>query len=185
MGRVVAIEALAAALEAERGAGRRIVLTNGCFDVLHVGHARGLQRCRALGDVLVEGVTGDESVRRLKGPGRPVVAEAKRAELLAALAAVDYVAIVPEPTAERLAALVRPYVFVKCADYTRATGAVAAAPEIDEDRLPEARVERAARGAVVLLPLTPGHSTSALLERIQAAGRGPAGAGHGGSPARQ
>ena len=97
MGRVLAMGELAAALEAERGAGRRIVLTNGCFDVLHVGHVRGLQRCRALGDVLVVGVNGDESVRRLKGAGRPIVPEAERAELLAALAAVDYVAIFPEP----------------------------------------------------------------------------------------
>ena len=187
MGRVLPLDELTAALEAERAAGRRIVLTNGCFDLLHVGHVRALRQCRALGDVLVVGVNGDGSVRRLKGPPRPFVPAAERAEVLAALAVVDYVTVFPEQTAERLAALVRPDVYVKGADYARAAGAPAAVPEIpeiDEDRLPEARVVRAAGGAVVLLPLTPGHSTSALVERIQAAGRGPAGAGHGGSPAR-
>jgi rfaE bifunctional protein nucleotidyltransferase chain/domain len=169
MGRVIPLAQLAQAIAAERAAGRRIVLTNGCFDLLHVGHVRGFQASRAYGDVLVVGVNGDDSVRRLKGPDRPLVPEDERAELLAALAAVDYVAIFPEPTAEALAALVRPDVYVKGADY--ATGCATAPPSdqasIDEQRLPEARVVRAHGGRVVLLPMTPGRSTSGLVERIR------------------
>ncbi len=99
MGRVVAFQDIATAVEAERAAGRGIVLTNGCFDLLHVGHVRLLQRCRALGDVLVVGVNDDASVQRLKGPARPLVPAAERAEVLAALEAVDYVTVFEETTA--------------------------------------------------------------------------------------
>ncbi|MDQ3699817.1 MAG: adenylyltransferase/cytidyltransferase family protein, partial [Chloroflexota bacterium] len=113
MGRVIPFFDLATILDAERAAGRRIVLTNGCFDLLHVGHVRLLQQCRALGEVLVVGVNDDASVRHLKGPTRPLVPAAERAEILAALSAVDYVTVFEEPTAERLAAAVRPEVYVK------------------------------------------------------------------------
>jgi rfaE bifunctional protein nucleotidyltransferase chain/domain len=192
MGRVVALDDLPAALATERAAGRRIVLTNGCFDLLHVGHVRLLQACRRLGDVLVVGVNGDSTVRRLKGPGRPLVPQGDRAELLAALAAVDYVAIFPEPTAERLAELVRPDVYVKGADYargSRADGGDAGAPDdspVDAARLPEAAVVRRLGGRVVLVPLVPDRSTSGLVARIQAASRmdGDGSGGVTGSPAQ-
>ncbi|MGH2370398.1 MAG: adenylyltransferase/cytidyltransferase family protein, partial [Chloroflexota bacterium] len=170
MGRVVSVEDLASAVAAERAAGKRIVLTNGCFDVLHVGHVRVLQRCRTLGDLLVVGVNSDDSARRLKGAERPFVPEVERAELLAALAAVDYVVVFPEATAERLAAVVRPDVYVKGADYARHPAAPGGG-EIDAASLPEAAVVQAAGGRVVLLPLTPDHSTTGLIQRIRASTR--------------
>ncbi len=165
MGSIVPLKQLEAIVAAERARGRRIVLTNGCFDLLHVGHVRLLQRCRELGDVVVVGVNDDGSVRRLKGPQRPIVPAAERAEVLAALAAVDYVTIFPETTAERLAAAVRPDIYVKGADYC-------AGDAIDERRLPEASVVRAAGGRIELVPLAPHCSTTALVERIRSASPG-------------
>ena len=101
-----------------RAQGRRIVLANGCFDLLHVGHVRYLAAARAEGDVLVVGVNSDASVRRLKGEGRPVLGERGRAELVAALAAVDYVIIFDEPDVEALLTALRPDVHAKGTDYT-------------------------------------------------------------------
>ena len=162
MGRVVEWDELRAAVDAARAAGRRVVLTNGCFDLLHVGHVRGLRAARALGDVLVVGVNSDASVRALKGEGRPLVAQDERAELLAALEPVDYVVIFDEPTAERLAELVRPAVYAKGGDYAVAGAA------FDPQRLPEAKVVAARGGETVLVPLVPGRSTSDLVARIRA-----------------
>src|SRR5690349_13482740 len=113
MGRVVDAEALAVALAAARREGKRVVLTNGCFDLLHVGHLRLLQACKDLGDFLVVGVNGDDSVTLLKGPPRPFVPAEERAELVAGLAPVDLVTIFPDRTAERLANDVQPAVYVK------------------------------------------------------------------------
>ena len=114
MARVVLDRAeLAAIVAAERAAGRTVVLANGCFDLLHVGHARYLQGARAEGDVLVVAVNSDASVRRNKGPTRPLQPEAERAELLAALACVDYVTVFDEPTADALLRAVRPDVHAK------------------------------------------------------------------------
>src|SRR5437588_7681283 len=96
--------ALARALERARASGARVVLTNGCFDLLHLGHVRYLEQAAALGDLLVVGVNADASVGRLKGPGRPLVPQAERSEVLAALASVDLVTIFEEPTAEALVA---------------------------------------------------------------------------------
>jgi D-beta-D-heptose 7-phosphate kinase/D-beta-D-heptose 1-phosphate adenosyltransferase len=149
---------LAALGEALRAQGQRIVFTNGCFDLLHVGHARYLAAARALGDALVVGVNTDESVRRLKGPGRPLVPETERAELLAALRAVDYVTLFPEATPEAVIALLRPDMHVKGGDYRL------------ED-LPEAEAVRRGGGRVVLLPFTEGRSTTSLVERIREATR--------------
>jgi D-glycero-beta-D-manno-heptose 1-phosphate adenylyltransferase len=169
MGRVVTLDKLAVALSEARRAGRRVVLTNGCFDLLHVGHVRVLQEARALGDVLVVGVNSDESVRQLKGPARPLVTAEERAEVLAALTAVDYAVVFDEPTAECLAALVRPDVYVKGADYaTSGPSDGRGGPDIDTARLPEARVVAEAGGRTVLVPLTPGRSTSDLVQRIRA-----------------
>jgi D-beta-D-heptose 7-phosphate kinase/D-beta-D-heptose 1-phosphate adenosyltransferase len=171
MGRVVGREELAGLVEDVRRAGQRIVLTNGCFDLLHVGHVRYLQDARRLGDLLVVGVNADESVRQLKGAGRPLVPEAERAEVLAALGAVDLVTIFPEATAERLVELVRPDTYVKGGDYQAAGGA-----GIDEARLPEANAVRAAGGRVVLIAATAGRSTSGLVERIRGGAPGAGGA---------
>ena len=175
MGRVLTLEALSEAIAGERAAGRRVVLTNGCFDLLHVGHVRLLTQSRALGDVLVVGVNADASVRQLKGPTRPILTEDERAEIVAALGAVDYVTVFPEPTAEHLAAVVRPDVYVKGADYAVSATSAGAADAVDHRRLPEASTVRAAGGQVVLLPLTPDRSTSGIVERIRAAGGEPVG----------
>jgi D-beta-D-heptose 7-phosphate kinase/D-beta-D-heptose 1-phosphate adenosyltransferase len=171
MGQVVDMAALEGVLAVERRAGKQIVLTNGCFDLLHVGHARLLASCQQFGDVLVVGVNGDQSVALLKGSPRPFVPAAERAELVAALSPVDYVAVFSERTAERLAALVRPDVYVKGADYATGAGRRGELDGIDEDRLPEAAVVRAHGGRVVLVPLVPDRSSSALAVRIQEAAR--------------
>ena len=162
MGRVVTAAQLDAELAQARAAGRRVVLTNGCFDLVHVGHVRVLRAARELVDVLVVGVNSDESVRGLKGKDRPLVPAEERAEVLAALEAVDYAVIFPEPTAERLAERVRPDVYVKGGDYATGGGA-----GVDAARLPEARVVARHGGRTVLVPLTPGRSTTQLAERIR------------------
>jgi rfaE bifunctional protein nucleotidyltransferase chain/domain len=131
-----------------------VVFTNGCFDLLHVGHARYLQQARALGDALVVGVNTDASVRRLKGEGRPIVPEEERAELIAALACVDYVTLFGEPTPEALLAHLRPDLHVKGGDYR-------------EEDLPESPLVRGWGGQVVILPLTPGRSTTQLIEAAE------------------
>jgi len=161
MGRVVSLAELAVAMDAERAAGKRIVLTNGCFDLLHVGHIRSLRAARTLGDVLVVGVNSDASVRSFKAPDRPLVPDVERAEVLAAIESVDYVVVFEEPTAERLAGQVRPDVYAKGADYAM-TGA-----SVDESRLPEARVVSSNGGRTVLIPFVPGRSTTSLVERIR------------------
>ncbi|MCS7208608.1 MAG: D-glycero-beta-D-manno-heptose 1-phosphate adenylyltransferase [Fimbriimonadales bacterium] len=137
-----------------REAGKQVVLTNGCFDLLHVGHLRYLQAARQLGDLLLVGVNSDEAVRRLKGDTRPIVPEAERAELIAGLECVDYVTIFPEPTAVELVKIVQPTYYAKGGDYT-------------EKDLPESEAVIAYGGFVVILPLQPGRSTSILIERIR------------------
>ncbi|NDQ56419.1 MAG: adenylyltransferase/cytidyltransferase family protein [Acidipila sp.] len=116
--KILSRDDLRSRLAEERARGRRIVLANGCFDLLHVGHVRYLAAARALGHVLVVGVNSDASVRRLKGDGRPVLGERGRAELVAALAAVDYVTIFDEPDVEALLTALRPDVHAKGTDYT-------------------------------------------------------------------
>ena len=152
---------LAAILRERQAAGQFVVFTNGCFDLLHLGHVRYLQAARALGDVLVVGLNSDASTRLLKGPKRPLVTENERAEVLAALACVDYVTIFEEPTAVALVELLRPDVYVKGGDYAAPGG-----PVFDAARLPEAAPVLAAGGQVRLIPYLSGHSTSELIERI-------------------
>ncbi len=159
MGQVLSTRELTAALARQRTNGARIVLTNGVFDLLHVGHLRSLEQARALGDVLVVGVNGDASVRRIK-PGRPLIPEAERAELVAGLVPVDYVVIFDEPTAERLVELVRPDCYAKGGDYTA-------------DSLPELGAVRAVGAELVLLPLVANHSTSRLLAQLRASAELP------------
>src|SRR5262249_46998042 len=144
------------ALAAAREAGARVVFTNGCFDLIHTGHVRYLEAARALGDVLVVGLNDDASVRRLKGPGRPVLAAAERAEVLAGLAAVDHVVLFAEDTPARLIELLEPDVLVKGADW-------AAGDIVGRDTV-LARGGRVERIAVV-----PGASTSEIIRRIREA----------------
>jgi len=152
-GRVVDRAELLAELEAARAAGRRVVLTNGCFDLLHAGHVRYLRDAAALGDLLVVGLNGDASVRALKGPGRPILPEAERAELLAALEMVDYVVLFDEETAELLVSQVRPDVYVKGGDYSA-------------ESLPEAGIVQGYGGRVELVRYHDGLSTSGIVQKI-------------------
>ena len=163
MGQVVDLSTLEPIRAAARAASRRVVFTNGAFDLLHVGHVRYLQAARALGDMLIVGLNSDASVRGYKGPGRPLVPQEERAELLAALACVDYVVVFDDPTAARLVAALAPDVYVKGGDYT-ATGD---APDDTGKPLPEAAIVRAAGGQVVIIPYMPGKSTTNLIERIR------------------
>jgi len=149
---VLELPALVEALAPVRIGRATLVLTNGVFDVLHVGHLRYLRQARSFGDVLVVGVNADESVLK---PGRPLVPEAERAELLAALEPVDYVVVFHEPTSEALLKALRPSVYVKGGDYSLAT-------------LPEAATARALGIEIKLVPLIEGHSTSALIDAIRA-----------------
>lgn len=137
-----------------RAGGQRIVFTNGCFDILHTGHVRYLKAARSLGDCLAVGLNSDVSVRRLKGPERPVNVEADRAEVLDALFAVDYVTIFDEPTAAELIARIRPDVYVKGGDYTL-------------DSLPEAKIVQQYGGRVAFVDLVPGRSTTKVIEKLR------------------
>ena len=151
--KVLTLPELLSELDRRRAGGARVALTNGAFDLLHVGHVRALAGARALGDVLVVGLNSDTSVRANKPIGRPILPQAERAELLAALVCVDYVVVFDEPTAERLVAAIRPDVYVKGAEY-------ATRP------LPEAEIVRGYGGRVELLPLEAGHSTSGWVREI-------------------
>jgi rfaE bifunctional protein nucleotidyltransferase chain/domain len=140
--------------------GARVVLANGCFDILHVGHVRYLEGARALGDLLVVGVNSDEQVRQLKGEGRPHVPERERAELVAALRAVDFVTVFNEPTVEALLRAIRPDIHAKGTDYT-------------EETVPERDVVRSLGGRVAIVGDPKQHSTSEMLKQFskEAAGR--------------
>src|SRR5712692_3399295 len=140
-----------------RAAGKRLVLANGCFDLLHVGHVRSLQAAAALGDVLVVGLNSDASVRRLKGPGRPVLPEAERAELLAALECVDHVLVFPDDEPSVVLRQLQPEVHCKGAEYAPPQGR----------SLPERTVVEGYGGRVVFLPLDEGLSTTELLRRVR------------------
>jgi rfaE bifunctional protein nucleotidyltransferase chain/domain len=140
-------------IDADRANGARVVLANGCFDVLHVGHVRYLAGARELGDVLVVGVNSDEQVVRLKGAGRPILPEMERAEIVAALEAVTYVTVFNEPTVEELLLALKPDVHAKGTDYT-------------EDSVPERDVVRSYGGRVAIVGDPKDHSTSAILARL-------------------
>ena len=153
--KIVELEELSNRCEKLRSAGKKIVATNGCFDLLHVGHVRYLQAARALGDLLVVGLNGDRSVRELKGAGRPITTQSDRAEILAALACVDLVTIFPEIRAAKFLAAVHPAVYVKGGDYTPRT--------LNEEEL---TILKEIEAAIRLIPLEKGYSTSGLIERI-------------------
>jgi len=143
-----------AKVTAARRAGKRVVFTNGCFDLMHVGHVRYLAAARDAGDLLVVAINADASVQRLKGPERPLVPEAARAEVLAALAAVDLVTIFEEDTPAEVIAALRPDVLVKGADW---------AP----DQVVGRDTVEAHGGRVELIPVVEGFSTTALVDRIR------------------
>ncbi len=136
--------------------GRRLVFTNGCFDLLHAGHVRYLQQARALGDALLVALNGDESVRALKGPTRPINTESDRAEVLAALACVDHVAIFHTERVTEIVRVIRPHIYAKGGDYT-----VASLDPGERSALEGAGAE------IRILPLVPGRSTTATLAKCQ------------------
>ncbi|MDQ3546082.1 MAG: adenylyltransferase/cytidyltransferase family protein [Verrucomicrobiota bacterium] len=146
---------LAQRAEELRAQGRKLVLTNGCFDLLHVGHVRYLQQAAELGDALAVAVNGDESVRALKGPGRPLNGADDRAEVLAALECVDFVTIFPAMRATEVIEAVRPGIYVKGGDYTLES--------LDAE---EVAALKKAGAAIKTLPLVPGKSTTRLIERM-------------------
>ena len=133
--------------------GARIVLANGCFDMLHVGHTRYLEGARALGDLLVVGINADEQVRALKGRGRPLIPERERAEIVASMRAVDYVTIFSEPTVEALLRAIRPDFHAKGTDYT-------------EETVPERDVVRSYGGRVCIVGDPKDHSSTEMIERV-------------------
>jgi D-beta-D-heptose 7-phosphate kinase/D-beta-D-heptose 1-phosphate adenosyltransferase len=151
---VAGLAELAARVAHYRRQGRRIVFTNGCFDLLHRGHITLLNRAKALGDVLIVGLNSDPSVRRLKGPGRPITALDDRAQLLSALSCVDHIAVFDGDMPTDLLRAIRPDIVVKGGDYTR-------------ERLPEARLIEALGGSVHLLPLVQDCSITSLIDRIR------------------
>jgi len=154
--KILSRERLATEVRRRQAEGERCVFTNGCFDLLHLGHVR------YFGNFLVLGLNGEASVGMLKGPGRPLVPEYERAEILAALACVDYVAIFPEKTANAIVEALRPAIYVKGSDYA---GVLAGEPDLA--RLPEASSILAYGGAIRLIPYLPGHSTTELIAAIK------------------
>ncbi|MGE0763306.1 MAG: D-glycero-beta-D-manno-heptose 1-phosphate adenylyltransferase [Bdellovibrionales bacterium] len=153
MGQALALPELLKQLTATRK-GRRVVFTNGCFDILHVGHVRYLQEARALGDLLVLGLNSDASVKKLKGEARPVQNEADRSEILASLGCVDYVVIFGEETPLELIKQVSPDILVKGGDWPI-------------DKIVGAKEILAKGGQVKSLKFHPGRSTTSILEKIQ------------------
>jgi D-glycero-beta-D-manno-heptose 1-phosphate adenylyltransferase len=151
---ILSREELVARISTERKNGIRVVLANGCFDVLHVGHVRYLAGARELGDVLVVGVNSDAQVTRLKGPGRPILPAIERAELVDALNSVSYVTVFDEPTVEELLLALKPDVHAKGTDYT-------------VDSVPERDVVRSYGGQVAIVGDPKDHSTSAILAELR------------------
>lgn len=145
--------------EVLRKGGKKVVFTNGCFDLLHAGHVTYLEAARALGDVLVLGLNTDASVRENKGPTRPINNEIDRARVVGALRAVDYVVLFGEKTAETIIAKVRPDIYVKGGDYTL-------------DTLPEAKIVQSYGGRVEFIDMVADRSTTHVIERIQATMQG-------------
>jgi D-beta-D-heptose 7-phosphate kinase/D-beta-D-heptose 1-phosphate adenosyltransferase len=152
--KVTDLDALCAVRERWRVGGKTVVWTNGCFDLLHVGHVRGLQEARRLGDLLIVGINSDVSVRRLKGPGRPIVPEAQRQEVLAALGCVDHVVVFGEDTPTESLRRLQPDIHCKGHDW-------ATRP------IPEAQVVHAYGGRIAFLEFIPGISTTDLVHLVE------------------
>jgi D-beta-D-heptose 7-phosphate kinase/D-beta-D-heptose 1-phosphate adenosyltransferase len=151
--KIQSLETLPGMIDRFKRDGKRIVFTNGCFDLLHVGHVRYLQQAKALGDVLVVGLNSDASVRQIKGEKRPLIAQEERAEILSALECVDLVVLFEDPTPYRLIAIVRPHVLVKGGDWP--TEKIVGKDIVEQEG-----------GKVFTIPLVQGASTSGLIGRI-------------------
>ncbi|MDX6694978.1 MAG: D-glycero-beta-D-manno-heptose 1-phosphate adenylyltransferase [Blastocatellia bacterium] len=151
--RILERNRLIARVAIARKHGARIVLANGCFDILHVGHIRYLEEARSLGDVLVVAINADEQVRALKGEGRPLVPARERAEIIAALRPVDFVTIFPEPTVETLLRAIRPDIHAKGTDYTAET-------------VPERDVVRSYGGRVMIVGDPKEHSSTEMIKKV-------------------
>ena len=134
-------------------AGKKIVLTNGCFDILHIGHVRYLEKAKKLGDILIVGVNSDWATKELKGEGHPIVPEEERAEIVSSLRCVDYVVIFNELNPERLIAEIKPDIHAKGGDYTI-------------DKIPEAKLVESLGGEVAILEEVRGRSTSKIIKKI-------------------
>jgi rfaE bifunctional protein nucleotidyltransferase chain/domain len=155
--RILEPNRLIARVAIARKHGARIVLANGCFDILHVGHVRYLEGAKALGDVLVVGINSDEQVRAQKGEGRPLVPERERAEIVASVRAVDFVTIFPEPTVEHLLLSIRPDIHAKGTDYS-------------EETVPERDVVRSIGGRVVIVGDPKDHSSTEMVRKVMGDG---------------
>jgi rfaE bifunctional protein nucleotidyltransferase chain/domain len=153
--KIIAWDKLPTWREAFRASGKKLVVTNGCFDILHLGHVTYLENARNFGDALLVGVNSDAAVRGLKGAGRPVNSETDRAAVLAALQSVDGVCIFTDPTATKFLAAAQPDIYVKGGDYTLET--------LNQD---ERRAVESVGGKIILVPFVPGKSTTGLLEKI-------------------
>ena len=153
--KIIAWDKLAEWRKCFRATGKKLVVTNGCFDILHLGHVTYLENARNYGDALLLGVNGDDGVRQLKGPTRPVNNEFDRAAVLASLEAVSACCIFPEKTATHFLAAAQPDIYVKGGDYTLES--------LNQD---ERRAVESAGGKIVLVPFVPGKSTTGLLEKI-------------------
>jgi rfaE bifunctional protein nucleotidyltransferase chain/domain len=151
--RILDREHLVERINTARGNSAIIVLANGCFDVLHVGHVRYLEAARSLGDLLVVGINSDEQTRRLKGEGRPLVSQNQRAEIISAIQAVDYVTIFDEPTVEQLLLALKPDIHAKGTDYT-------------VESVPERDVVRSFGGRVAVVGDPKDHSSSEMIEKL-------------------
>lgn len=151
---VITESELITAVDKERRRGRSIAFANGCFDLLHVGHIRYLQDAARQADVLIVGVNGDDSVCKLKGPGRPVMAEQERAELISAIRGVSYVTIFREESPARLLGVIRPDVHCKGTDYTA-------------ESVPERDIVQSYGGRVAIVGDAKNHSTSEIFQRIK------------------
>lgn len=152
-GKIRTLRGLKSIIKRHRKAGKRVVFTNGCFDLLHVGHLRYLEGAKSLGDILVVGINGDRSVRKLKGPGRPLMLEKARAELVAGFSCTDYVLIFPELTVEKTLLALRPHVHAKGSDYSA-------------DTVPERDVVRSFGGRVAIVGGPKVRSTRNLVKQV-------------------
>lgn len=151
--RILDRERLIERINAARRNGARVVLANGCFDILHVGHVRYLEAAKELGDLLIVGINSDEQTSRLKGEGRPVMSQDQRAEIVAALDAVDLVTIFEEATVEQLLLALKPDIHAKGTDYT-------------EDSVPERDVVRSFGGRVAIVGDPKNHSSSEMIDKV-------------------
>lgn len=156
-GKLKTLGAVAALVKKEKKRGKKIVTTNGCFDILHIGHIRSLQAAKALGDVLVVGVNSDASVRSLKGKERPIIPERERAEVIATLDPVDAVFIFREQTPRRWLAMLKPHIHVKGSDRSM-------------NEIIEKDIVEAGGGKIILFPLQKGRSTTKIIEKIRKQG---------------